>query len=122
MMKTVQSEYRELCSLDKTIPLFSKDWWLDAVCGSTGWDAVCLSHQDGCYAAMPYTMKKLMGMPAIRMPVLTPVLKIWIKYPNTDKLATRLSFEHQTLSELIGKLPRVSYFHQKYHHNLQNWL
>jgi hypothetical protein len=117
-----QNKYRELCLMEKSIPLFSKDWWLDAVCGNSGWEAVCLMRENSCYAAMPYTMRPLMGFAAARMPVLTPMLKIWIQYTDSDKLSTRLSFEHRTLTDLISRLPRVPYFHQKYHYTLQNWL
>jgi hypothetical protein len=30
---TNKEKYREFCKNEKNLPIFSKDWWLDAVCG-----------------------------------------------------------------------------------------
>lgn len=38
-MKNIKKdEYREFCLNEKNIPIFSKDWWLDSVCGTDNWD------------------------------------------------------------------------------------
>jgi hypothetical protein len=33
-----KQKYRKFCKKEKNIPVFSKDWWLDAVCGEENWD------------------------------------------------------------------------------------
>ena len=37
---TKKEKYQELCKYEKSIPIFSKDWWMDAVCGEDNWDVL----------------------------------------------------------------------------------
>lgn len=37
-----KSKYRNLCAVEKNIPIFSQDWWLDAVCGEENWDVIII--------------------------------------------------------------------------------
>ena len=37
---TNKEKYYTFCDIEKTVPIFSQAWWLDAVCGDD-WD-VCL--------------------------------------------------------------------------------
>jgi len=34
--------YREFCQVEDNIPIFSKDWWMDAVCGEDNWDVILI--------------------------------------------------------------------------------
>ena len=40
LLMTNKEKYRKFCQKEKDIPIFSKDWWLDSVCGENGWDVV----------------------------------------------------------------------------------
>ena len=61
-MKTDDKEtYRSLCKIEPTIPIFSRDWWLDAVCGKDNWDVALVGKGGMIVAAMPYYMQKRFG-------------------------------------------------------------
>lgn len=112
--------YRELCKTEPTIPIFSKDWWLDAVCGDA-WD-VCLVEKGGkIVATMPYHYKKNRRRLRILQPPVTQTLGPWIRTSDA-KYANRLGQEKDILTELIAQLPAFDHFHQQWHHSYTNWL
>ena len=113
--------YRKLCAEEPTIPLFSRDWWLDAVCGDD-WD-VCLVEKGGkVLASMPYYYQKnRLGMKIICQPKETQTLGPWLSLSNA-KSANRLGQEKKLMTELIHQLPKFSHFHQQWHHARTNWL
>jgi len=45
--------YRALCRTEDGLPLFSRDWWLDAACGEDHWDALIIEDRGRIAAAMP---------------------------------------------------------------------
>ena len=54
---TKKELYRKFCADEESLPIFSKDWWLDAVCGDD-WD-VCLVEKEGqILATLPYFQRK----------------------------------------------------------------
>lgn len=118
---TSKAKYRSLCSAEKTIPLFSRDWWLDAVCGED-WDVV-LSEEDGrIVAALPFHIKRRFGLKALTAPKLTPRLGPWVRYPGGLTKPDRLSFEKKVLTALIDQLPKHDVFAQCFHDSITNWL
>jgi len=114
--------YRELCAKEPTIPIFSKDWWLDAVCGRDEWDAVVIEKNGNVVGAMPYYKTRKYGFDIIRMPQLTQSMGPWINYPSNQKYANRLSLEKEVYSDIIRKLPRYDAFSQNFHYHVSNWL
>ena len=42
-----KSKYRNLCTKEKTTPIFSKDLWMDAVCGENNWDVLLVERGGG---------------------------------------------------------------------------
>jgi hypothetical protein len=113
--------YRKLCAEEPTIPLFSRDWWLDAVCGDD-WD-VCLVEKGGkVLASMPYYYQKnRLGMKIICQPKETQTLGPWLSLSNA-KNANRLGQEKDLMKKLIYQLPQFFHFHQNWHHTVKNWL
>lgn len=116
-----KSIYRTLCSLEPTIPIFSKDWWLDAVCGED-WN-VCLVEKGGkIVAAMPYHYRtNRFGKKVIAQPQETQTLGPWLRSSNA-KNANRLGQEKDFMTDLIDQLPEFSQFHQSWNHANTNWL
>jgi len=113
--------YREHCSRESSIPIFSKDWWLDAVCGENNWD-VCLVERGGrIIGTMPYYMRKLYGFTQLTQPPLTQKLGPWI-LPSQATYAKRLAYENSVMGELLDQLPRFHYFNQCWHYKYTNWL
>src|SRR3989338_196840 len=117
-----KDKYRSLCQNEPTIPIFSRDWWLDTVCSHGIWDVSIVEKNGEIVASLPYYSKKIYGKSAITMPPLTQTMGPWIKYPPGQKLATKISYEKDILKELISKLPRFDYFEQNFHHSVTNWL
>ena len=116
------SKYRELCSKERTIPIFSRDWWLDAVCDEGSWDVVLVERNGEIIASLPYyAVMKPWGR-SIVMPQLTQTMGIWIKYPEGQKYANKLGFEKEAMTQSIENLPETVYFSQNFHHSITNWL
>ncbi|HQB28381.1 MAG TPA: GNAT family N-acetyltransferase [Paludibacter sp.] len=114
--------YHELCKTEKAIPIFSKDWWLDAVCGPENWDVIVIKRGAEIAATLPYYIKRSKMFSIITMPMLTQTMGPYIKYPEYKRHEKQLSYEKEVMTELISKLPKYSYFHQNLHYSITNWL
>jgi hypothetical protein len=117
-----RTAYRELCRNEPSIPIFSQDWWLDAVCGEADWDVVVLDKGKDIYATLPYHFEKKGNAMNIKMPLLTQTMGPWIRPTLAQKYRTRLGNEMETLGQLIEGLPPFRSFDQFFHHSLTNWL
>ncbi len=117
-----QEKYRLFCNQNQDMPLFLKDWWLDAASGESGWDVAISEKGNLIFAYWPYCFKKKFGFSIITMPPLTPFLHILFQYPPDQKYQTRLRFEKETLHDLITQLPPHAFFIQKFHYDFTNWL
>ncbi|WP_241517571.1 methicillin resistance protein [Campylobacter blaseri] len=119
---TNKEKYREFCKKEKDIPIFSKDWWLDAVCGEDDWDVALVEKNNNIVASFPYRITYKYIFKLIHMPTLTQQIGVHIKYPENQSYYKRISWENQLISELIDKLPKFDYFCQNIHSNNSNWL
>ena len=117
-----KEKYREFCKVEPSIPIFSKDWWLDAGCGKDNWDVVVVEKGGQIIASMPYYMVKRRGMHIVTMPKLTQTMGPWLKYPANQKYTNRLSFEKNVMDAIINGLPKFDSFSQNFHHSIMNWL
>ncbi|MDA3866835.1 MAG: GNAT family N-acetyltransferase [Salinivirgaceae bacterium] len=116
---TNKEVYINFCSIEKEIPIFLQPWWLDAVCNDN-WDVVLVQKGQHIHAAMPYSLSHN-GRYSMQ-PMLTQFLGPYIKYPDDQKYATRLSFEKKTMEQLINSLPNFAYFKQNFSPTFVNWL
>jgi hypothetical protein len=121
---TEKQEYRDLCAGTPSIPLFSRDWWLDATCGPDNWEVLIARNGGSIMGSLPYYLKKRYGQRYVSQPPLTQTSGVWINYPPGQKYERRLSLEKEVCSTLIEKLEglRISYFQQYFHHSFTNWL
>lgn len=117
---TNKEKYRLLCKNEPSIPIFSKDWWLDSVAGDA-WDVVLVEKGDQILASLPYTMRQRYGLNVISQPALTQTLGPWLR-PSTAKYARRLSQEKDLLQKLFEQLPRFAHYQQNWHCTRTNWL
>ena len=113
--------YRELCANEDLIPLFSKDWWLDAVVGIDRWDVALVFRDGKIIASMPYIIKNRFGLQLCTLPELTQYLGPWIK-PSQAKYAKMLGQQKDIMTDLIEQLPRFDYFLQNWDYKQTNWL
>lgn len=116
------SAYRNLCANDKSVPLFLRPVWLDAVCGSDNWDAVIVERGDTVVAAMPFHVRRERGYTILDLPRLTQFLGPWLSYPPGQKLCSRLSYQRELTAELIAALPAHDAFELSFHHSVDDWL
>lgn len=121
-MITNKEKYRKFCKKEINIPIFSKDWWLDSVCGEDNWNVNLVEINGHIVASLPYYKSKKAIFDIITMPKLTQTMGVYIKYPPRQKYATKLSFEKKIMTQLINNLPDVDYFSQFFHYNFTNWL
>lgn len=117
----MKTKYRQLCEQELSIPLFSRDWWLDAVCGEHNWDVVAVEKDNHLIATMPYFLVKRYGFQAIVQPPLTQTMGPWLK-TSTAKYSKSLGQQKDYMSELIDKLPKFSFFSQNWFYKNTNWL
>lgn len=116
--------YAEFCKLT-AVPPHLQPWWLDAVCGPQHWN-VCLA-ADGngrTIAALPYYIRRRMGLKVIQQPPLSSYGGPWLLYPARSGIKgyNRYGFEKKIFEELIRQLPEVALFQQNFYPDIENWL
>lgn len=94
-MSGIKEFYREVCSKDSCIPIFSQDWWLDAVCGKDKWNVVGIKNCSDYSALLPYYQTKKMIFSILKQPILTPVLSPWF-----HKSSEEMPLFHQLIDSL----------------------
>lgn len=121
---TPKEKYRQLCKNEKTIPIFSKDWWMDAVCGEDNWDVLIVEKGGEIVASMPVYIKQKYRLKYITQPKLTQTNGIHIRYPENQKYEKKLSYEKEVMNEIIDQLEElnVAYYQQNFHYSITNWL
>jgi hypothetical protein len=122
---TNKEKYRQLCNeVNSTIPIFSRDWWMDAVCGQDNWDVFLVQKNSEIIASMPYYTRRKYGLKIIEQPKLTFTNGIWIKYPPGQNTSKRLTYEKDVMNGIIQQLEtlKVDYFAQNFTPNITNWL
>lgn len=113
--------YRKFCTREPALPVFLKDWWLDAVCEDS-WDVALLQEGEQLKASWVYQRSARYGYKLLNMPALTSGWGPWINYPADQKYASRLSYEHQVIGDLINALPAFDYFNQRFRYEVSNGL
>ncbi len=113
--------YRNFCGNQESIPVFSTDWWLDAVCGEDNWNVALVEKGGNIVASMPYYINPKRKK-HLEMPPLTQTLGPFIVYPEKQKYTKRLSYEKKVMNQLIDQLPDFKFFHQRFSPEITNWL
>ncbi|MDR2835444.1 MAG: GNAT family N-acetyltransferase [Bacteroidales bacterium] len=117
---TDKEKYRIFCPKELTIPVYSRDWWLDCVCGENNWNVLLYYHGDEIEAAMPIysPVKKV-----ILMPEKTQTLGIWFNPKFENLNYSKNLYRKQTICNyFIDNLPLHNYFLQKFHYSFTDWL
>jgi hypothetical protein len=112
--------YRALCTEeDNSIPVFSRDWWLDAACGDD-WDVLLEEKDNKVYAAMPlYVPCKYI----VSMPHYTQTMGIWFAAEAADTKYSSLLGHRQAICEnFIEKLRSYKSYLQNFSHEFTDWL
>lgn len=116
-----KAHYRALCATEKTIPIFARDWWLDALVGAGNWDVVLVEAEGRVLGAMPFVRNRHLGTWWLSQPPLSQTLGPWIR-PLAGRESERLEWDVRIMTDLIAQLPRFGHFIQNWHHSRGNWL
>lgn len=110
--------------MEDSIPVFSMDWWLDAVCGAENWDVYLIGNGMDIKAALPYCISEENGKRAIRRITLTQNNGIWIKYPKDQGIISRQSYEEKIVNEICDFIEslKLAKYDQQYHYHFTNYL
>jgi hypothetical protein len=119
---TPKDKYRQLCAKESSIPIFSRDWWLDATVGIENWDVVLAENGSDITGSMPYVIRERFGFRLLTQPELTQKLGPWIRPPQSGKSEKIISHQHDVMRKLINGLPRYDYFLQNWHYDYRDWL
>lgn len=114
--------YSALCQ-EAYIPLPSRDWWLDAVCGAGNWDVgLAFDEKQNLLGALPYGIRRVAGFHFIKMPPLTARLNLWIRQPDTDRPHRLYAHQQRVVNSLIQSLPRHIWFDILFEPEWDYWL
>lgn len=121
---TNKERYHKLCQIEDSIPVFSMDWWLDAVCGADHWDVYLIGKGMDIKAALPYSITEQNGKRAIGRITLTQNNGIWIKYPKDQGIISRQSYEEKIINEMCDFIESLGLtrYDQQYHYYFTNYL
>ncbi len=113
---TAKEKYRIFCQTEKALPIFSKDWYLDAVYGNQ-WDVAIVEQNVKIIAALPYCLQRKLFFNYIKSHPFTKMLGPYLspKVRNTKRA-------NKILTQLINQLPQVHFFQQNFHYEITDWL
>ena len=114
---TKKDQYRHFCQKEKDIPVFSKDWHLDAVTSDGHWDVVLVEKGGEIAGSLVYYLKQSGPFTYVTMPWLTKTMGPYIipKFKNTKH-------EYSITKNLVEQLPKVAFYEQNFHYDISNWL
>lgn len=117
---TDKERYHLLCEAEESIPIFSRDWWLDIACGADNWEVLLIEQKGHVHAALPlYIPRK--GI--VSMPSYTQTMGPWFAPEPADTKYTKALGRRQALCrQLLEKLGRHSFFLQNFHYAVTDWL
>lgn len=120
---TDTEKYRKFSVQEKTIPLFSKGWWMDAVC-QQDWDVILIEEDGQIMASLPYYIEVQNGQKVIKKATLTQTNGIWIRNPLNQKYEKKLSHENKYMNLVIDEIEHLDLqkYQQYYHYSIYNWL
>lgn len=107
------------------MPIFSKPWWLDAVCGSENWDVWLHENSSGCIdAAMPFYLEQREHGLYITKAPLTQTNGIHFSYPHGSSAITKAKFEEKIIDEACNFIESLglAVYEQQYPWTFTNWL
>ena len=120
---TNKEKYRSFCKFTESfqgevaLPLFFKDWYLDAVYGEGNWDIAIVEQNQKVIAALPYFLKRKWGFRFIRTLPFGRTMGVFMKFEIKGSRR-----ERKLIQQLIDQLPRFHFFEQNFYYSFINWL
>ncbi|WP_293711419.1 GNAT family N-acetyltransferase [uncultured Parabacteroides sp.] len=117
---TDKDKYRQLCNKETSLPLFSRDWWLDTVCGETLWDVLLVEEKGKILASFPLYIPH-QGI--ITMPPYTQTMGPWFAPEPADAKYTRTLGKHQAICKVFTDALKIyPHFLQYFSYRITDWL
>lgn len=118
---TDKQQYRLLCQTEESIPIYSRDWWLDIVCGANNWNVLLATKKSGeIVSALPY-FEPCPGI--ITMPFYTQTMGPWFSPEHEKDTYRKKVTQRQDILKLFAKeLDKTTFFHQNFSHDITDWL
>lgn len=120
---TDKEKFEKFCK-EVYVPVYSKPWWMDAICGSDNWNVWLYENGEEVTAALPYYMEKRGERRYITKPPLTQNNGLIFKYPRGAKQIRKQAYEEEVIEaacDMIRNL-KVDVYEQQYHYSFRNWL
>lgn len=118
-----KEKYQEFCSRHY-VPIYSKPWWMDAVCGEENWDVWLYEKGNNILAAMPYYMENRNGYKYITKAPLTQNNGIIFAQAEDAKIVAKQKFQEEVIEaacQYIADLD-VDVYEQQYQPSFVYWL
>jgi len=117
---TAKEKYIKWNETEKTIPVFSRSWWLNVVCGTEGWDVFLVEDKGAIVGALPYYKR---GQGIISMPLYTQTMGPWLCVEDKDmKYTSVLALRQKRLTQLIEQLKDFPHIYMRCSSKLTDWL
>ena len=115
--------YSKFCE-SNYVPVYSKPWWLDAICGPVNWDVWLYIKGDSVLAAMPYYFEMRGNYKYITKAPLTQNNGIIFTEDENRKKVKQAKFEEEVISEACDYIAGMGLdvYEQQYQHTFRNWL
>lgn len=119
-----KDDYRKLCTTETSIWIYSRDWWMDLVCGENNWDVLLVEKGGIITAANPYYWVGTKERKSIVQPMFAKFNGIWINYPPNQKYVSKLNYEMEMMNEIIDEIEgsNIASYNQNFHYSITNWL
>ncbi len=112
-MATNKELYAEWCRTQQDIPVFLQAWWLTGVCAGKEWDVLFSKDEAGeIRAALPYLIRKRLGMRYIIMPQETQIGGMWVRKDLQDDTETIAAICRDFVEQL--REMKLWYYYQQY--------
>lgn len=122
MDKQNKERYERFCERNY-VPIFSKAWWMDAICGEESWDVWISGEGNDIVAAMPYYFENRNGYKYITKAKLTQNNGILFR-EQEGKRISKAAFEEKIINQANDfiKTLQLDVYEQQFHYSFQNWL
>lgn len=106
------------------VPIYSKPWWMDAVCGPESWDVWLFEQGGEVAAAMPYYLEEREAGTYVTKAPLTQSNGLVFKHPEGAGPLARSKFEEKVIDAACGFISTLglAVYEQQYHPSFENWL
>ncbi len=120
--KRSKEKYRELCKNEKSINIYMKDWYLDAVTEKEDdWQVIIVEENELVMAAFPFGYQKRHGLRYIYSPWQCARGGLWIRERFYRGKEEELSVLNQYVKQIIDDLPPYDSFNILFNSDFKNW-